>query len=110
MSATATQRRRTPPEPLPDAITVGGKRVPFSNLDKVLYPAGFTKADTIAYYLRIAPTILVHLKNRGITLKRYPNGSRAPFFFEKNCPAHRPEWVKTAHVTSGRAEGEGIDF
>lgn len=75
-----------------------GKRVSFSNLDKPLYPDGFTKGQVINYYRRIAPIMLPHLRGRAITLKRYPNGSDEPFFFEKNCPAHRPAWMKTASM------------
>jgi bifunctional non-homologous end joining protein LigD len=72
-----------------------------SNLNKVLYPAvGFTKAQVIDYYIRIAPVLLPHLKDRPLTLKRYPNGVNAEFFYEKRCPTHRPDWVKTARVWS----------
>lgn len=82
-------------------IEIEGKRLRVSNLDKVLYPkAGFTKADVIDYYIRIAPVLLPHLKNRALTLKRYPNGVEGPFFYEKRCPTHRPPWVKTAAVWS----------
>ena len=77
-------------------VTIAGKRLQFSNLDKPLYPDGFTKGQVIEYYLRIAQVMLPHLRGRAITLKRYPNGSLAPFFFEKNCPVHRPSWIKTA--------------
>jgi len=79
-------------------MTVGGKRLAFSNLGKPLYPSGFTKGEVINYYLQISPAIVPHLKHRAVTLKRYPNGSRAPFFFEKNCAKYRPDWVKTAEV------------
>src|SRR4051812_38679155 len=115
MRATAT-RSRAKPEPspaaahLPDALTVQGKRVAFSNLHKTLYPSGFTKREALQYYLQIAPAILPHLRNRGVTLKRYPNGSRAPFFFEKNCPDHRPDWIKTARVERAHREAEGINY
>jgi bifunctional non-homologous end joining protein LigD len=82
-------------------LEIEGKRLRVSNLDKVLYPkAGFTKANVIDYYIRIAPVLLPHLKNRALTLKRYPNGVEAPFFYEKRCPTHRPSWVKTAAVWS----------
>jgi bifunctional non-homologous end joining protein LigD len=82
-------------------IEIEGKRLRVSNLDKVLYPkAGFTKANVIDYYIRIAPVLLPHLKNRALTLKRYPNGVDGPFFYEKRCPTHRPAWVKTAAVWS----------
>ncbi len=76
---------------------VGGRELKLSNLDKVLYPeAGFAKRDVIDYYARIAPVLLGHLAGRPLTLKRYPNGVDAPFFYEKNAPSHRPDWVTTA--------------
>jgi bifunctional non-homologous end joining protein LigD len=82
-------------------LNVAGKKLPVSNLNKVLYPqAGFTKGQVIDYYVRIAPVLLPHLKDRPLTMKRYPNGVDQQFFYEKNCPAHRPSWVKTAKVWS----------
>jgi bifunctional non-homologous end joining protein LigD len=82
-------------------LIVDGKKLAVSNLNKVLYPkAGFTKGQIIDYYIRIAPVLLPHLKDRPLTMKRYPNGVDQPFFYEKNCPAHRPSWVKTAKVWS----------
>ncbi|MBA3832113.1 MAG: ATP-dependent DNA ligase [Chthoniobacterales bacterium] len=82
-------------------LVVEGRKLAVSNLDKVLYPkAGFTKGELINYYIQIAPVLLPHLRNRPLTLKRYPNGVEAPFFYEKNCPSHRPDWVKTAKVWS----------
>jgi bifunctional non-homologous end joining protein LigD len=80
---------------------VGGREVKLSNLDKVLYPeAGFAKRDVIDYYARIAPAVLPHLEGRALTLKRYPNGVDASYFYEKNAPSHRPDWVPTARVGS----------
>ena len=82
-------------------LIVDGKKLAVSNLDKVLYPkAGFTKGQVIDYYIRIAPVLLPHLKDRPLTMKRYPNGVEGEFFYEKNCPAHRPKWVRTAKVWS----------
>jgi len=82
-------------------IEVQGKHVKLSNLEKVLYPAtGFTKRDVIDYYVRIAPAILPHLSGRALTMKRYPNGVDGEFFYEKNAPKHRPDWVKTVPVWS----------
>ncbi len=82
-------------------LIVAGKKLPVSNLNKVLYPkAGFTKGQVIDYYIRIAPVLLPHLKDRPLTMKRYPNGVDGMFFYEKNCPTHRPAWVKTAKVWS----------
>jgi bifunctional non-homologous end joining protein LigD len=69
-----------------------------SNPDKVLYPAdGFTKRDLVAYYAAISPVLLPHLAGRELTLKRYPNGVEGDFFYEKNAPVHRPEWVRTVN-------------
>jgi bifunctional non-homologous end joining protein LigD len=83
-------------------VQVGNRKLKLSNLDKVLYPeAGFTKAQVIDYYTRIAPALLPHLKDRPVTLKRYPNGVDEMFFFEKNCPKHRPDWFRTTPVWSG---------
>ena len=82
-------------------VDIEGKHLKLSNLDKVLYPeAGFTKGQVIDYYVRIAPVLLPHLRGRPLTMKRYPNGVSGPFFYEKNCPEHRPEWVQTARVWS----------
>lgn len=91
-------------------LTVGDKKLVVSNLGKVLYPAaGFTKGQVIDYYIKIAPVLLPHLKNRPLTLKRYPEGVNGFFFYEKQCPSHRPGWVKTTEVPSRRAEGK-IDY
>lgn len=82
-------------------LIVEGRKLMVSNLNKVLYPkTGFTKGELIDYYIRIAPVLLPHLKDRPLTMKRYPDGVDKPFFYEKNCPAHRPSWVKTARVWS----------
>jgi bifunctional non-homologous end joining protein LigD len=82
-------------------LVVKGKKLSVSNLDKVLYPkVGFTKGQVIDYYIKIAPVLLPHLKDRPLTMKRYPNGVDKEFFYEKNCPTHRPNWVRTAKVWS----------
>jgi len=82
-------------------LVVEDRKIPVSNLDKVLYPkAGFTKGQVIDYYIRVAPVLLPHLKDRPLTMKRYPDGVEGEFFYEKNCPSHRPKWVKTAKVWS----------
>jgi bifunctional non-homologous end joining protein LigD len=89
---------------------VGGKSVPVSNLDKIFYPkTGFTKADVIDYYIRISKVLLPHLKDRPLTLKRYPNGVKGGFFYEKRCPPYRPAWLQTAPVHSERS-GEDINY
>ena len=82
-------------------VEIAGKQVRVSNLNKVLWPdAGFTKGQMIDYYVRIAPVLLPHLRGRPLTLKRYPNGVNGMHFYEKNCPAHRPDWVNTAKIWS----------
>jgi bifunctional non-homologous end joining protein LigD len=82
-------------------VEVEGRQIKLSNLDKVLYPlTGFTKGEVIDYYVKIAPTLLPHLAGRPLTLKRYPEGVNGMFFYEKNCPKYRPEWIKTAKVWS----------
>jgi len=59
---------------------------------------GFTKGQVIDYYTRVAPVLLAHLRDRPLTLKRYPNGVQGGFFYEKQCPKHRPDWVRTERV------------
>jgi len=91
-------------------IEVEGRRLSLSNLDKVFYPAtGFTKGQVIDYYTRIAPVLLPHLRGRHLTLKRYPDGVDGQFFYEKQCPRHRPDWVRTARVPI-RTDGRSIDY
>lgn len=82
-------------------VEVDGRTLTLSNLDKVLYPeAGFTKAQVIDYYLHVAPVLLPHIASRAVTIKRYPEGVDGEFFFQKNAPAHRPDWVPTAKIAS----------
>jgi len=80
-------------------VEVEGRRLSLSNLDKVMYPAtGFTKGQVIDFYTRVAPVLLPHLRERPLTLKRYPNGVDGQYFYEKQCPSHRPEWVRSEQV------------
>jgi bifunctional non-homologous end joining protein LigD len=89
-------------------VNVRSKKLRLSNLDKVLYPkVGFTKGQVIDYYTRIAPVLVPHLKDHPLTLKRYPNGVEEKFFYEKQSPSHRPDWVKTVPIP---ARGRTIDF
>jgi bifunctional non-homologous end joining protein LigD len=89
-------------------VEVDGRPVRVSNPDKVLYPkAGFTKSDLVDYFTSIAPTLLPHLEGRMLTLKRYPNGVDADYFYEKQCPKHRPDWVQAVPVKMG---SKTIDF
>ncbi|HYZ30048.1 MAG TPA: non-homologous end-joining DNA ligase [Thermoleophilaceae bacterium] len=82
-------------------VEIDGKPLKLSNLDKVFYPkSGFTKGQVIDYYTRVAPVLLPHLEGRPLTMKRYPNGVEGKFFYEKECPKHRPEWVRTKRIVS----------
>ena len=86
-------------------VEIEGRQLKLSNLEKVLYPeAGFTKGEVIDYYMRIAPALLRQIKGRPLTLKRYPNGVAGQYFYEKQCPSHRPPWVQVAPVWSGHNE------
>jgi len=88
--------------PAPTIVDVAGRKLSLTNLEKVLYPAtGFTKGQVIDYYVRIAPVLVPHLAGRPLTMKRYPGGVDQEYFFEKNAPMHRPDWVKTAPIWSG---------
>ena len=90
-------------------VEIAGRKLSLANLEKDLYPSyGFTKAHILEYYSRMAPFILPHLKDRALTLKRYPEGVEKDFFFEKRCPSHRPAWVKTAEIN--RKKEEPITF
>jgi bifunctional non-homologous end joining protein LigD len=80
-------------------VNVEERRLSLSNLDKVMYPAvGFTKGQVIDYYTRIAPVLLPHLRDRPLTMKRYPDGVEGEFFYEKRIPSHAPEWIRRERV------------
>jgi bifunctional non-homologous end joining protein LigD len=90
------------------SVDVEGHELSLSNLDKVMYPAtGFTKGHVIDYYTRVAPALLPHLRDRPLTLKRYPNGVDGGHFYEKQCPSHRPDWVRSEPV---ELSSKTIDF
>jgi bifunctional non-homologous end joining protein LigD len=93
-------------------VEVDGRELKLTNLDKVLYPrAGFTKGEVVDYYAKVAPALVPHLKGRALTLRRFPEGvdDTDAAFFEKRCPRHRPDWVKTTRVVAGPRSGE-IDY
>ncbi|HLL92192.1 MAG TPA: DNA ligase D [Solirubrobacteraceae bacterium] len=81
---------------------VAGREVKLSNLDKLMYPhARLTKRGLIEYYAAIAPVLLPHLQGRALTVTRWPDGVDGKSFFQKQAPAHRPEWVATAAIPAG---------
>jgi len=90
-------------------LPVGGKKIPVTNLGKIFYPAsGFTKGEVIDYYIKISKHLLPHLKNRPMSLKRFPDGVEGKSFFEKNCPSHHPEWLTTCAVD--KKEGGEVNY
>jgi bifunctional non-homologous end joining protein LigD len=85
-------------------VRIDNRELELSNLDKVLYPAaGYTKGEIIDYYTRVAPTLLPHLDGRPLTRIRYPDGVDSAGFFEKNCPAGTPKWVRTERLPAPRS-------
>src|SRR5208337_5666639 len=87
---------------------VGKRKIELSNLEKVLYPDdAILKAELIEYYLKVAPTILAHVKGRPLSLVRYPDGIGGERFFQKNRPEWAPEWIE--HVVLS-AEKEKTDY
>ena len=101
------KRRDLPfPSPLParrsgDAwrLEADGRELRLSNLNKVYWPGeGITKGDLLAYYWNVADLLLPHLHDRPLTMKRMPNGLAGEPFYEKQVPAHAPEWLPTAAV------------
>ena len=105
--------RESPPDPpapaaplLPEkqvqvTLDIGGRQLKFTNLNKVFYPReGYTKRDIINYYNSVAHLILPHLRDRPLSLKRYPNGIHADFFFQKRSAESFPDWLRTESIDS----------
>ena len=88
--------------------TVGKRKIELSNLQKVLFPTGeIVKAELIEYYLKVAPTILRHIKGRPLTLVRWPDGVDHQTFFQKNRPEWAPQWLE--HVELGNRDDK-VDY
>ncbi|MHB8235485.1 MAG: DNA ligase D [Solirubrobacteraceae bacterium] len=88
--------------------TVAGRELKLSNLDKPMYPQErFAKRDVIDFYAAVADSMLAHLRGRALTVKRWPDGVEGKSFFQKQAPAHRPEWVQTVTLPS---EKKPIDY
>jgi DNA ligase D len=90
-------------------VRVGRREVKVTNLDKVFFPEpGLTKGDLIRYYLDVAPSVLHHVRNRPMQMKRYPNGVEGEFFYQKRVPVPHPDWLETTHI--GFPSGRTADF
>ena len=94
-----------------EQVTVGRRQIEVSNLDKLLYPGTrFTKAKVIDYYVNISKYLLPHLKDRPVTLKRFPDGVFGEAFYEKDAPVFTPAWVKTVPVPRREVPGPPIRY
>ena len=101
----------SPDKPGTVTTTVEGRTLSLSNLDKVLFPSsGFTKGELIDYYVRVAPAMLAHVRDRPLTMKRFPNGVEKASFFEKHVPSHAPDWLHQVTVPSTAAGGAAVDY
>ncbi len=91
-------------------VRIDGRELSVSNFDKVFFPEnGFTKGEVVGFYSDIDTTILPHLRDRPLTMKRFPDGVTGDHFYEKNAPKHTPDWVETFAVP--RSEGGlAIDY
>ena len=91
-------------------VKVEGHELKFTNLDKVLFPNdGITKRDLINFYDAVADLLLPHLKDRPLSLKRYPNGIDQEFFFQKNIESYYPSWLRIEPIHSEH-RGEAIHY
>jgi bifunctional non-homologous end joining protein LigD len=104
---------RSAAAPKRQVVQAGGRQITLSNLDKPLYPTGFTKAQVLDYYARIAPVLLPHLAGRSVTVIRYPDGVHGEKFFEKNVSRGTPDWMPTARLPSSGSRrssrgGDGV--
>lgn len=92
-------------------IELEGHILKLTNLDRVLYPdSGFTKGDLIDYYAAVAPVLLPHLRDRPLSMRRFPEGVASEGFWEKQCPEHRPDWVETATIKSESSPRGKVDY
>jgi bifunctional non-homologous end joining protein LigD len=89
------------------------KTVNLTSPERVLYPDdGITKGDVFAYYERVGPTLVPHLRDRPFTMKRYPHGITGEVFFQKQAPRGMPDWIPTRQFRTWRREGGSrlVDF
>ena len=88
-------------DPARQRVSIDGRTLQVSNLEKVLFPeVGFTKAEVIQYYVQVAPVLLPHLVGRPVTFTRWPDGVEGQQFYEKNSARHAPEWVRRVTIPS----------
>jgi bifunctional non-homologous end joining protein LigD len=87
------------PEGANAVVTLDGRAVQLTNLDKIFWPElGHTKRDLLQYYADVSAALLPHLTDRAMVMKRYPNGIHGKFFFMKRTPSPRPEWLEICEI------------
>jgi bifunctional non-homologous end joining protein LigD len=93
-------------------VEVDGRRLSLSNLDKVLFPDGFTKGEVVDYYVRVAPVLLPHVTGRPMSFQRFPDGTTSKGFFAKNAPRGTPDWVRTVELPApgSTMDRETLDY
>jgi bifunctional non-homologous end joining protein LigD len=98
-SAPVDDAQLLPADKLEVSTVVGGRQLKFTNLNKIFYPAdGFTKRDVVNYYNDVAPLLVPHLKDRPLSLKRYPNGIEGEYFFQKDAPSSFASWLRKEKI------------
>jgi bifunctional non-homologous end joining protein LigD len=100
----------------PEVANIAGRRgasdLKFSSLERVVFPrSGYTKGDVVEYYARVAPLLLPHLRNRPITIERFPEGvgESAEHFWQKNTPAYYPKWIPRVRFASAD-DGKAVSY
>ena len=91
-------------------ITLNKHKVKLTNQDKIYFPKDdITKGDVVEYYQSVADYILPHLKNRPLSLNRFPNGIEEQSFYQKDASDNIPDWIKTTQVYS-ESNDKYIDY
>ena len=99
--ATAEIPKLLPPKQAEIILSIEGRQLKFTNLNKIFYPQqGYTKRDVINYYDAVAPLLVPHLKDRPLSLKRYPNGIEGKYFFQKEAAEKFADWLRTEPIFS----------
>jgi bifunctional non-homologous end joining protein LigD len=90
------------------SLTLDGHEIEVSRVGKLFFPDdGITKGDVVDYYARIAETALPHMRDRALSMHRFPDGIKGEGFFQKDAPEHFPDWIRRAHL---RKEGGTVDY
>jgi bifunctional non-homologous end joining protein LigD len=105
----ATRAIHIPSDESDVELTVGGRTVKLTNLDKLFWrQERITKRDLLQYYADVASALLPHLRDRAMVMKRYPNGASGKCFFMKRVPEPHPSWIETCTIE--HKSGNVIDF